>query len=711
MRERSANPLLFSMRRLLLSALLLAMIPIGLAQTPIRIVVLPFATDGAPEAYEFGLAVGLQRSLNTVDGWFLPPVADGALISTRAQRLGMDIGTVIGDLFEADIVLSGTVFGPEAQTVDLFVSGRALEASTLRVSPDNSSPAAVVGVVVNTVIDILGKDLSASERQELDRMIAQTPSLPSLGSAALSASGLPGSRPENLAIAVGLDPGSSWVHTEHARSLLIAGRLDEGLAASLTAIEVLPTDLEAWAVRGVALLAAEDPPGAALAFAETVRLNPSHALALAALGSINGDIETLERAIDAYPRLVDGHLRLAAAEADTSRALQRLRRATRWLPESVSIHGAVVDLVIAAGDASGAAAYLTEATNSDLGRSAALYALARRLPSELAAEAYDLVIAGLAWYPDAAILQLNAAGLEIDRGESELAVARLLPINERIPTDPDIANVLALGLATLGDVEGAQRVLESAGGTLVTQLNQAILFLEAGRSRLALSLLEPVAPTSDDPRLLTYYAIALDRVGRRDEAREVLDRALAIDSTLALTQRAVAFINQRDGIDTANAVAFEGDVANAFERGLFALEAENLDAARQAFDDARSLGDHPLLAFYHGYSLQLMALPREALAAYQTALEGYPNNDVLLNNVGFTQLTLGRLDLALERFRQALEINPDNARVYVNIGLTYFNLGRYRDALTEWDRAITLDPRLEASIANLRAEANRRLAP
>ena len=65
-------------------ALLLALACVALAQGPTRIVVLPFSESATLPGLGLGLATGLQRSLNTIDGLYVPAVGDAALFVRRA---------------------------------------------------------------------------------------------------------------------------------------------------------------------------------------------------------------------------------------------------------------------------------------------------------------------------------------------------------------------------------------------------------------------------------------------------------------------------------------------------------------------------------------------------------------------------------------------------------------------------------------------------
>jgi tetratricopeptide (TPR) repeat protein len=231
-----------------------------------------------------------------------------------------------------------------------------------------------------------------------------------------------------------------------------------------------------------------------------------------------------------------------------------------------------------------------------------------------------------------------------------------------------------------------------------------------------------VAAGDADPLRRTLYAIALGRTGRRAEAIDLLERIVAegraagadaaAAETTVLAARALAVLQEQGLIDEGAAVAsITGEAAEAFEQGLYALEIGDLPGARDAFGRARSLQDVGVVAFYEGYARQMLGDPRGAIASYQAARGDLGDNDVLLNNLGYAQLQVGRLDLALETLRLAVSANPDNARAHLNLGLTHYGLARFVDAVASFDAALAIDPTLETSAGPTIDDARRRASP
>lgn len=720
---KRADPLGILLRPVLAVAVLLLILPLSgafaQAQSARSVIVVPFEADDTVQGYGLGLATALQRSLNTLDAVFSPAVGDVALVVQRAAAAERPASEVLLELFDADVLVGGRVRGTASGlSIDLSITsasgpvGGALTIEATRAE----APAEVADRVVARVLDLLELG-DGADRRAAQAVAAQTPTLPSLGAVALASSRIPGVSLQDLEAAAQLDAESSWVQAEYARALALAGRLEEAVEVSGRAVELLPEDAEAWTLRGVVLTAAGERDGARTAFEEALRLNPSHAVALGGLAGLEADREAtladLQRAVDIYPRLLEAQLQLASLQPNAQRALQVLRQASGHLPESVALHRAALGQVARAGDEAGMVAYLREVLADPLTASPAIYALAGDLPASQIGAARGLIDEGKARFPDSPLLTLAEGRLLLAEDRFEEAEAALAPLLAANPASVEIANALAIAQARQGKTDEAAATfegLDSANPTL--KLNLAQLYLEVGKPRAALTTLEALlAASPDDPDINAYYGVALGRTGRVDEGLAALDRALELAPDFAFAARAKALLEQQRDFIGDSSIRLEGAAAEAFDQGLFALEQENFQEAADAFGRARGGEGEALAAFYQGYALQLSGRVRDALEAYQTAVESFPDNDVVLNNLGYAYLQLGRFDRAIATLDGALAANPSNARVHLNLGLTYYGLGRYTDALSAWDRAIELDPRLAASIVDIREEAQRRASP
>jgi len=344
-----------------------------------------------------------------------------------------------------------------------------------------------------------------------------------------------------------------------------------------------------------------------------------------------------------------------------------------------------------------------------------LYALAGELPADRADAALAFLREGADAFPSDAGLAVTEARLLRERGDPGAAEARLRPFYDDAPNDPRIANVLALALVAQDRTDEARTVLEGAADENATvRFNLAQALLEAGLPRAAAEELAPDATADqDDADVWAVYGTALAGAGRFDEARDALDRALALDESQPLALQTVRRLDERAriaGDDAAGTGELPQEARAAFDRGLTHLEqgrnAEAVVDLRRAYD--ATSGNAPLLAFYLANALQRDGRPSEAIELYEVAREALPENGTILNNLGFAWLQAGRYDRALPTLREAVRVAPDNARAHLNLGLTFYGLARFDDALEAWERAVSLDPSLDAAIADSRERAERR---
>ena len=682
-----------------------------------RVVVFPFDATRSAEALGLASAGAVQRALNQVDGVYAAPIGDALLVLQRADQAGVDPIAAAQRLFQADAVVLARFSGQSQLEVELVVVvGDEDRVETVRGSIGELS--ALWRLLAETTLRTAGIAVAPADLAQVRGAIPTAPSLPALGPLGIATSRLPGARLSDLEMALELDPDSAWLRSETARVAALEGHLERALQLAGEAAARAPEVAEVKVVEGIVLASADQPDAAETAFRAALAINPSHAVALSGLAELASDpsesVALLERALTAAPRLVDAHLAFAALQTDPQRRLQALRRGAERVPDSLTLQRALQDEVLAAGDPRGALALLQQTAADPIGRAAAVYALAAQLPDVVGREALAFVREGRERFPDSISLTLAEADLLVAAGALAEAESLLRSVVDREPASSLAVEALASVLGRSGRVDEARALLtQLLGEGEALELRTIEMLLASGRAREALALLTPRLEAGEtDLQLRTYYGIALGRVGRLDEARAVLTAVAAESPDLALAARALSVLEQQARIvgDDA-ALALEGDAAVAFEQGLSALETGDWRRAADGFGRARESGDAGLLAFYEGYALQRIGDSRGAVVAYRDARELLGENDVLLSNLGFAHLQLGRLDLALEVLQAAVASNPANPQAHFNLGLAYFGVARFVEAVTSLERAVELAPELRETAAPFLAEAQRRSRP
>jgi tetratricopeptide (TPR) repeat protein len=686
------------------------------AQDVTRVVILPFSAASGIEAYGLGLATALQRSLNVVNNLYAPPVGDAYLYTQKLLAENtLSIQNVV-DAFQASVIIAGDISGSaNTGVVRLGFSGPKYPQSkdvTLNVSLD--SPSQMVAQVADAVLKELALATAPNDLSELSAMTGQIPSAPSLNAVSEAALRLPGVSLSNLETALQLDINSSWVNSEYARALAIAGDTTKALEVSLNALGLQPLDVEALVNRGIILRAANDDANALLAFDAALAINPSHAIALAGKGNIQKDAAMLESALNSYPRLVEAYLSLASLQnqTDPGRAVQTLRLGATRVPESPALHRAIIRSALSSGDTAGAVSYLQQTLAAQSVPSPSLYALVNVLPVEQRDQALAILREGRAKYPDSLELLILEADVLSQSGDNAGAENLLIQANTASPGNSNIVNALAAAQAKQGKLEEAKATFQSvagssdAGSNDTVQLNLAQLFLQIGENQSALDTLTPLTQSqANNAEIKALYGVALSRLGRADEANAAFDQALAIDPNQVIAQGARSQQQNESQITGGQAVQLTPESKAALDEGRNALLQQDYPAAINAFRRARAAQDHGLLAFYEALALQQNDNAREALPAYERALQDFPNSDIVLNNYGYAQALTGRYDLAIDTLNKALTANPDNASVFLNLGLVYYNLSRFGDAVTAWEKALSLKPDLQGQFTTLLEDA------
>jgi tetratricopeptide (TPR) repeat protein len=686
--------------------ILFALVSIGLscvfiapafAQDVKRIVVLPFNATSSIEAYGLGLATSLQRSLNAINNVYVPPIGDAFQVTQRLLKTEQLTPTNVANAFESTVLVAGDIKdeGGNTGSVLLGFSGPDYpQSKQVEITVDLNSPRSLVQKVSDAVVRELGLNATPDDLREVSAINTQVPSAPSLNAVSEAALQLSATGLSALEAAMQLDVNSSWVNTEYARQLAIAGDFQRAQEISLNAITLQPLDIEALVTRGIVLRSAGDNAGAQQAFDAALAINPSHAVALAGKGAVSGDAASLERAIAVYPRQVDAYLELAVIQnqTDPQRALQTLRNGASKVPESTSLNRAFMQQAISLGDTAGAVSYL-QGIVAQPGAPVSVYSLVTLLPVENQEQALAIIREGRTKYPDnpnLAIIEADLLSRTEDFAGAETILQNTLAQN---PGNPDLVNALAIAQSAQGKIEEAKATFSSINTDPKAQLNLARLLIFVGQNQAALDTLTPlVQATPDSAELQALYGLSLRGVGKTTEAAAAFDQALALDPKNQLAQNAKQLLSEQQSITGGQAVA-NGDIEKALA----------------SFQQARTLQDNGLVAFYEGYSLQSLGRVREAVPAYQRALQDYPNNDIILNNLGYAQLELGRLDLALENINKSLTVNPNNVNANLNLGLANYRLGRWADAVKAFEAALALEPNqsdvVQKALADAKAKA------
>ncbi len=666
------------------------------ATNPTRILILPFDVAGAAEPYALGFPVALECSFNVIDGVFVPPIGDGFVTYQRLQQQQRFDAASLAEPYNASVIISGIVAADGS--VQIGLSGPSyLEPEDSFYSGNLADPKTLIGKVIYGVLEAINVTPTDADNTEIVAVLSQIPSLPGMQVAASSSSRIIVPSKTEIDAASSLDPNSSWVLAERARTLSSGLAPSEAIAVAERAVSIAPQDIEAMIVYAVVQQLAGKAAEARQAYEAALQINPSHPIALQGRASLTDDLAQAQRdlnqALIMYPRLESAYLFLAQLQRANggNQALQTLQKGALKVPNSQRLKRAIIEEAANIGDSSSALGYLQGLVSSN--PSPEIYALATSLPDDIFAEALTLVREGQSRFPENVDLVIAEATLYNNNGDVPATVTSLERALELSPDSVVVLNQLAITYARNGEIDKAQTVIENATDNLdniIVQYNLAQILLEAGNQNgEAVRILDAIQGVyTNDPDFLTVYGIALGRIGQIGRAVTALDEALRLNPNSTEAAQAKDALAQATTVVITDEALVGSQVSefNAEQRTLFnsafkALNEANIAQAISDLETARALGDNAQLAFYYGFALQRQERFQEAIDAYNAALTTLPDSPTLLNNLGFAYYSVGDLENAINRLESALTLDPNNNDAKLNLGLISYGIGNFPRAI------------------------------
>jgi tetratricopeptide (TPR) repeat protein len=242
---------------------------------------------------------------------------------------------------------------------------------------------------------------------------------------------------------------------------------------------------------------------------------------------------------------------------------------------------------------------------------------------------------------------------------------------------------------------------------------------EAGDLEAAHRALERAVLAVEWADVFCQLGCLLVRRGRRSEAREAFDRALALNPRYLTAVVERALLDARDGriaqaMETLRVLAAERPVREpaALEQGLERLGQAEFEAAAPLLRRALDGGDRWLEEQLGAYqSLVFAGDAVRALATLRAAALERPTYADLQLLLGAHEMQLGAVDDAIESLTNALEINPAFHAARVELARALELLGDTPQALAQLGLVLEADPgHSEARGLQGRLEGRRRPA-
>lgn len=329
--------------------------------------------------------------------------------------------------------------------------------------------------------------------------------------------------------------------------------------------------------------------------------------------------------------------------------------------------------------------------------------------------------------PQNAVLIYERALILLDASKPDAAEADLKKAVALQPGFYDAERVLGrLLLDRAGNdrakIEGALTHLQAAyrinPDDLATGMAVSQILLQSNRTAEAEKVLSSMLERAPDQRGLNYnYAQVLTKLGRGDESRRFLERAVEVDPTFGPAILQLIDLYQKSNewgraADLLQPLVNE-DPANVDlqrQQGFFFLRAGMTEKARDRFQSLLKADPKDTRAqYYLAEALSDLEQYPEADQLYRRLLEKTPDDLDVLTSFGLSQMGQRRYDEAAKTFRTLLALPevPDNVQVLARTQLALVELqkGNYTAAVDAARPILTFRDKLNSQAINIALDA------
>lgn len=211
---------------------------------------------------------------------------------------------------------------------------------------------------------------------------------------------------------------------------------------------------------------------------------------------------------------------------------------------------------------------------------------------------------------------------------------------------------------------------------------------ERGETDASLPHLERLARTRSFADVHYMIGVLQERKGDLGSAGRSLREALRINPSYTEAMLALANVYECDGdFERSREIAERaGELARPSDGALDATTRGKLANLQAAVGDAyRDVGEL-----------------REAILAYQKALDRCPDFHDIRNRLGIALRDVGLPDRAIAEFRRIIRSHPTFYEASVQLGLTLYSLGRSDEAAAQWEDVLAAAPDREDARMYLR---------
>jgi len=266
-------------------------------------------------------------------------------------------------------------------------------------------------------------------------------------------------------------------------------------------------------------------------------------------------------------------------------------------------------------------------------------------------------------------LDLQIARIGLEMREFDETIAFLQSLSAQYPDDDRIYLLMAIALEGKGDLEGALTILEKVKGPRFADdlaIHKADILLDLGRKQEASQVLDKaLLYTSDKIGLTIRIAELYLKSGHTSEARRVLQEANAIHPDDTRILYSLVMLHDKEGAR---------DEALTLAQRILALD-----------------GKHPGALNYIGYTYAEMGIRLdEAESLVRKALESLPDDGFIVDSLGWVLFKKGRYDEAIQHLERARELAGGDPTISEHLGDAYYKVGRLDEAVEAYQEALDL---------------------
>lgn len=333
-------------------------------------------------------------------------------------------------------------------------------------------------------------------------------------------------------------------------------------------------------------------------------------------------------------------------------------------------------------------------------------------------------------HPDNVTLVYERAMVRVDAGQPEHAEADLRKVVEANPKFFDAQRVLGrMLLDRAGNdrakLDEARQHLEAAfrlnTDDLVSGIAVSQIYNATNRPAEAERVLAQLLERAPDQRTLNYnYALVLSKLGKDEEARGYLERAVQLDPTFgpAILQLVDVYQKQNEWLKAADILTplLKEDPANTDlqrRQAFFYLRGGDAEKARATFKQLSEADPKDTRSqFYLAEALNDLERHEEADTIYRKLLTATPDDADVLASLGLSQTGQRKYDDAEKTFKSLLALNDvsESLKTIARTQLAYIDLqkGRYADAVEHAKGVLTFHDRPNPQAINIAVDALKR---